>query len=260
MPNTEQQAMLEPELGPMLDKEVPNTEITFSDSGKAPKITSIDERRLSEQISRLKSKDAKSASLDPTQTKIQNIYTNKNGGHRKSLKSQAELQPVRTETTNKESRVEKNEIVNYPVKASNSEFKLLESKASPTPIFYKSSLNIGRKRTFNEVSDTDEKVKSLIGDLREPAIPLSKLKHRGSKGQSAEEDNIEANINKARRRRDKERRKHRREQLDNDGDSSSNSSESSDNTVTSRERDDLIRKYFKKILCPIFQEEREQNK
>jgi hypothetical protein len=260
MQKSEQQGLLEPCLGPMTEKEVPSTEITFSDNANVPKLRSIDERRLSEQISRLKSKDTKSANQDLSQTEKHNIYLKNNGWQKNSLKQQVDSQPERIETAFKATSSEKTEIRNYPVKASNSEIKQSEIKPNPSQIIYKSNLNGARKRTFNEVSDTDDKIRSLKGDLREPAIPHRKLQHKNTKDPKTEEANIEANIKKARKRRDKERRKQRKEQSYSSEDSKSSNSESSDNTVTSQERDELIRKYFKKILCPIFQEERELSK
>lgn len=41
---------------------------------------------------------------------------------------------------------------------------------------------------------------------------------------------------------------------------SSESDESSDDSISSNERDELIRKYFRKILCPILKEERDESR
>ena len=249
------------EISPTMDKDQLKSEITFSDIGTAPKLTSIDERRLSEQISRFKSKDAKSANQDLAQTEKHKIILNKNGWKRNFEKDQIEMQVDGAETLCHTTGAGKTDNIYYPVKASNSEFKKPWIKTQQKPIIYKSCLNENRKRTFNEISDTDDKIKSLNQDLREPAIPLSKLQQKRSKVRENEEENVAVNIKKA-RRRDKARRRQLKE-LSNDemeSSSSSSSSESSESSVTSNERDELIRKYFKKILWPIFEEEREQNK
>jgi hypothetical protein len=41
---------------------------------------------------------------------------------------------------------------------------------------------------------------------------------------------------------------------------SSESDDSSDNSISSTERDELVRKYFRKILCPILKEERDESR
>ena len=106
----------------------------------------------------------------------------------------------------------------------------------------------------------DEIEKRLKDDLQEPLIPSCKRFNKRSKKGETEESNIIININKARRSRYKAiKNKLGNDDSKDQSDSSSHLSDS-DDSVSSTERDDLIRKYFRKVLCPILEEEREHNK
>lgn len=102
---------------------------------------------------------------------------------------------------------------------------------------------------------------ALRKNLSESVVPVNKRQMKRRKQDEVIEDDIEISMKRARKRKHRHKRKAKGEINDERSDSeSSEHSSSSADSISSTERDELLRKYFRKILCPILQEERQQNK
>ena len=253
----EQNVEIDPELGPITDKDSSKAEISFSDKAVAPKLTNIDENRLNKQINWFKKQDVKSDHRNPSKnSNLLNKSKNVEDIEQKVSENQDRNSELHDQSFDKSTG--KAEYQEKQVIASNSNYTKPESKTEKKPIIYKSSIKEIKRREFEEMSNTDEIARHLQEDLQVPLIPISRIPAKRRKLAENEEDNILLNIRKARKSRNKEINKLLKAQEGEESESSSSSV--SDDSVSSTERDDLIRKYFKKILCPILQEEREQSK
>jgi len=258
------------DIGPMMGNQPTRSEVRLDEQSIKPKINNADESRLQKQISRIKSKSTKG---EDTEFRKESKQPLKSALRKRSSLANSidhEKDNSQPEKTSRDNRAKERGIA---VDSSTSNYKKQDPE-NPD------SLNsFGRKHKLEDANSGDEALKSLQKDLKESVVPVSKraVKRRKRKQHTSRYEEREVNLNKARKRKDRNARKVQKEVSDRlsldkyranqDGhdnesvsEESSDESDSSYNSISSGERDELLRKYFRKILCPILKEEREQTK
>jgi hypothetical protein len=237
--------------GPIDDLVQPTEEINLSEEGSHPKLQNVDETRLEQQINRFKAKTGKPAKQDSSILKSNDQHNlksamRKNGGS--SKKNNKNKEEKSNDVSSSESEISKSE---NPVKVSRSNYK---KQGASTKNFDAQDSLMHRKRKYESGTNTDDAVNSLRKDLSESVVPVSKRSIKRSKKHDHSDNDKQVDVKKARKRKLKNRRKIESEQ------ESESSEASSDDTISSTERDELLSKYFRKILCPILKEEREHSR
>lgn len=195
-------------VGPIFSKQPQRTEIRLDEESHGPKLTNVDESRLEQQINRFKTKSSKPGNPDTTTPKSQDPALQTSN-------------PPQT-TPSEPSETVKKPVSSLPLS--------LPAQSNPPPTTFSHK----RKRSPSPTTENIEK--SLKKDLAQSVVPYSKRASKRAKNQESEDQIVD--LEKARKRRDKYRQ---------NGNESSDE-ESSDGTVNSDERDEMLRKYFRKIL------------
>ena len=114
--------------------------------------------------------------------------------------------------------------------------------------------NFSRRRKFDDSDKSDDNMGGIMKDLEKPVIPSSNQALKRRKIEESKESAVPVSMAKAKRKKQRHQKRANGEEI------SDSESASSDGTVSSHERDELMTKYLKKLLGPIFQEQRELNK
>ena len=245
--------------GPIIENKPARDEINFEEPKIVQKPLNPDENALDKQINKIKAKNAKPSAEDPRGTTANN-GTNIKSALRKSLaEREGGAQNGDAKQGHKSTTTQKEELKENPVEFSKTNNKKLGQASPSSAADEESPLN--RKRKIEDGASNGAVLASLRKDLSQSVVPVSKRPMKRRKQDDAIKDNVDISMGRARKRRHRHKRRTNGEANDvqSDSDASEQSSSSAD-SISSTERDDLLRKYFKKILCPILQEEREQNK
>jgi hypothetical protein len=222
--------------------------IDLADDSGMPKLTNVDGNKLNQQINKSDGKDGKPHSTDlkdhesavPTKSCLKK--PNKTIGSRPDSSKNSNAGSNKDYVSNIEPHPNTAKQANY--------MDLVKS----VPSYDTKSGNFSRKRKVEDSDKSDDKTGGMIKDLEKSVIPSSKQALKRRKIEESKENEVPVNMNRAKRRKHRMARKASGQNVSDD------ESESSDGTVTSGERDDLMSKYLKKLLNPIFEEQRELNK
>lgn len=238
------------DIGPIDDLEQPGEEINLNEDGNHPKLLNVDETRLEQQINLFKAKTVKPAKQDSNGLKSKDqpilksaLRKNKNSNnkdHNNRNERDCDVSSSESEIINSEN----------PVKVSKSNYK---KQVDSTQNYGNENSLIQRKRKYESSTNTGDAIDSLRKDLSKSVVPVSKRSIKRGKRHDHIENDKQVNIKKARKRRQKYNEDLSSELSKNirkvDIDQESNEQESSSNdSISSTERDELLRKYFRKIL------------
>lgn len=146
-------------------------------------------------------------------------------------------------------------ISENPVKVSKSNYK---KQVDSTQNYDNQNSLIQRKRKYESGTNTGDEIDLLRKDLSKSVVPLSKRSIKRGKKHDHVDNDKQVNIKKARKRKqknilnglrgqDRSKISKNKRKIDSDQESSEQESSSND-TISSCERDELLRKYFRKIL------------
>lgn len=245
--------------GPIIETTPPKDEINFDEPKIVEKPLNPDVNALAKQIDKYKAQNTKPPA-DEGRGISPNNGTNLKSALRSSLREREADEPNGTsKQDHKSTNTQKEELRDNPVEFSKTKNKKPDEVSPSSAAEDENPLN--RKRKIDEIVSDQTVMDALRKDLSESVVPVNKRQMKRRKQEKVIEDDVDISMKQARKRKHRHKRKAKGELNDESSDSeSSEHSSSSADSISSTERDELLRKYFRKILCPILQEERQQNK